>query len=316
LSDRTRSPYLWMVAGCFFTAWMGQLAHLLRNECDWRIVALLRCSLAFVFAVGLARLTGARLVLCRPGALWLRGCASSLSLLCTFFALSRLTTSEVMTLTNTFPIWVAFLSWPLLQIRPTLSVWLAAICGVVGVVLIQSPHFETDANATLAVALSLTAAVTSAIAMLGLNRLRGVHPWAIVAHYSGLATVVLMLSWAVGPFPDLTNVGRWSTLLLLLGVGVAATLGQLCVTQAFTSSGQPARVAVVGLTQIIFALALDLLFDAPSVGPMMLAGIAFILLPTAWMMANRSAPQDEVPKRAEYSPLFRETAARFDGIRE
>ncbi len=290
-----------MIAGCFFTAWMGQLAHLLRSECDWRIVALVRGSLAFVFAVGLARLSGAKLVFWRPPALWLRGCASSISLLCTFYALSRLPTSEVMTLTNTFPIWVAFLSWPLLQMRPTLSVWLAAVCGVAGVALIQSPHFEADSHGTLAVALSLTAAMTSAVAMLGLNRLRGVHPWAIVAHYSGLATVVVLLSWFVGGFPDLTNAGRWSTILLLLGVGVAATLGQLCVTRAFTA-GQPSRVAVVGLMQIVFALGLDLMFDAPSIGPLMVAGIAFILLPTAWMILNRATPQGQAPKNPDYLP--------------
>src|SRR5215471_6949640 len=131
-----------MLGGCFFLAWMGQFAHLLRDACDWRVVALARSCLAFAFAFGLARLTGARLVFWRPGALWLRGCASSLSLLCTFFALAQLPTSEVLTLTNTFPIWVAFLSWPLLRVRPSLSVWLAAGCGVLGVALIQTPHLR------------------------------------------------------------------------------------------------------------------------------------------------------------------------------
>jgi len=289
-----------MIAGCFFTAWMGQLAHLLRNECDWRIVAFARCSLAFVFAVALARLSGARLVVWRPGALWLRGCASSISLLCTFFALSRLATSEVMTLTNTFPIWVAFLSWPLLHIRPTVSVWLAAACGVIGVALIQSPHFDAQSSqGTLAVALSLTAALTSAVAMLGLNRLGEVHPWAIVAHYSGLATIVVACSFFVGPWPDLSSIHGAAIILQLVGVGMAATLGQVCVTQAFTS-GEPARVAVVGLTQIIFALGLDLVFDAPSIGLQTVVGIAFILLPTAWMMANRSAPRGQAHKERDF----------------
>ncbi len=162
-----------MLAGCFFTALMGQFAHLLKDACDWRIVALTRSSIAFILALGLARLFGAKLVFWRPGVLWLRGCASSLSLLCTFFALGQLPTSEVMTLTNTFPIWVAFLSWPLLRIRPSLSVWLAAGCGVCGVALIQSPHFQTDGKAASAIVLSLTAALTSAIAMLGLHRIKG-----------------------------------------------------------------------------------------------------------------------------------------------
>lgn len=299
-----------MIAGCFFIAWMGQLAHLLRNECDWRIVALARGGLAFLFAVALARLSGAKLVVWRPAALWLRGYASSISLLCTFFALSRLHSSEVMTLTNTFPIWVAFLSWPLLQVRPTISVWLAAACGVIGVALIESPHLDANSNATLAVALSLTAAVTSAIAILGLNRLGAVHPWAIVAHYSGLATIVVLVSFFVGPFPDFTGVAKTETILLLIGTGVVATLGQLCVTQAFTA-GQPARVAVVSLMQVVFALGLDFIFDAPSIGLSMLAGIAFILLPTAWMMVNRSPAPAPALKSPEFSlPRFSASFAR------
>jgi drug/metabolite transporter (DMT)-like permease len=293
-----------MLCGCFFTAWMGQFAHLLKDICDWCIVALTRSGLAFAFAVGLARVCGAELVLWRPRALWLRGCASSASLLCTFFALTRLPTSEVMTLTNTFPIWVAFLSWPLLGVRPSAPVWLAAACGVLGVALIQSPHFRVDVQATSAVALSLTAALTSAVAMLGLHRLRGLHPWAVVAHYSGVATVFVLGSWVVGGVPDLTPLRDVKT--LLLGVGVVATLGQLCVTRAFTS-GQPVRVSVVGLTQILFALGLDVLFEAPALRPSSLAGIVLVLLPTAWVMAGKAREARPEARPVPANPLLRQS---------
>jgi drug/metabolite transporter (DMT)-like permease len=295
MANRSVAPYVWMICGCFFLAWMGQFAHLLKDVCDWRVVALARSSLAFLFALGLARLSGADLVLWRPGALWLRGVASSLSLLCTFFALGQLPTSEVLTLTNTFPIWVAFLSWPLLRVRPTLSVWLAAGFGVFGVALIQSPHFHVDGKAMLAVVLSVTAALTSAIAMLGLHRLKGVHPWAIVTHYSGVATLFVLGSWCVGGAPDLAGLGDTTTLLLLLGVGITATIGQLCVTKAFTY-GQPARVSVVGLMQIVFALGLDLLIDGSAIHPTTIAGIALVLAPTAWMMLGGARTPSTPPK--------------------
>jgi drug/metabolite transporter (DMT)-like permease len=281
---------------------MSQLAHLLKDTCDWRVVALARSALAFGFALGMARACGAGLVVWRPGVLWLRSCASSISLLCTFFALAQLPTSEVLTLTNTFPIWVAFLSWPLLRVRPSLSVWLAAGFGVVGVALIQSPHFAGGAGATPAVTLSLMAALTSAVAMLGLHRLKGVHPWAIVTHYSGVATLFVLGTWAVGGPPDLAPLADGSTLLLLLGVGVAATLGQVCVTLAFTS-GPPARVSVAGLTQVVFALGLDLLFHGPVMQPLTLAGIALVLAPTAWMMAGRAARESQPPRPRDAAPV-------------
>jgi drug/metabolite transporter (DMT)-like permease len=122
--------------------------------------------------------------------------------------------------------------------------------------------------------------------MLGLHRLQGLHPWAIVTHYSGLATLVVLGSWAVGSPPNLEAIGEGTMLLLLLGVGVAATLGQGCVTKAFTS-GQLARVSVIGLTQVVFALGLDLLFEGPGIHLLTLVGIGLVLATTAWMLASK-----------------------------
>jgi drug/metabolite transporter (DMT)-like permease len=284
-----------MLCGCFATAWMGQFAHLLKDDCDWRLIALARSGVALLLALGLTRLAGARIVIWRPAALWLRGCASSVSLLCTFFALAHLPTSEVLTLTNTFPIWVAFLSWPMLGTAPTLPVWLAAICGVCGVAMIQSPHFHVAGQGSTAVALSLTAALTSAVAMLGLHRLKAIHRWAIVTHYSAVATLFVLGVWGISGVPELAVLMNAKVVLLLAATGVAATVGQVCVTKAFTS-GAPARVSVVGLMQIIFAVGLDALFAGPSFRPITLAGITLVLMPTAWMMATRKARQ--APGRA------------------
>jgi drug/metabolite transporter (DMT)-like permease len=189
----------------------------------------------------------------------------------------------------------------MLHVRPTGSVWLAAGCGVLGVAMIQSPHFDADAGATGAIVLSLMAALTSGVAMLGLHRIKGVHPWAIVAHYSGVATVVVLATWIVGGVPSLEPLRNGVTLLLLLGVGVAALVGQLFFTLAFTT-GDPARLSVVGLLQVLFALGLDVLFFGPTLHGMTLAGIAMVMAPTAWMMAGKAARSSR-PAEAEEAPL-------------
>src|SRR5947209_7588318 len=134
-----------MLCGSFAFAWMSSLAHLLGRpdllgeSCDWRIIALARSSLALLFAAALARAAGARLVLFDPPVLWMRSIAGSVSLVCSFYAVTRLPTHVVLTLTNTFPIWVAVLSWPLLNERPPRGVWLAVLTGVLGVILIKRP---------------------------------------------------------------------------------------------------------------------------------------------------------------------------------
>jgi drug/metabolite transporter (DMT)-like permease len=275
-----------MLLGCLAFAWMGEFAHFLGGSCDWRIVALARSGLAFTFALTCARLSGARLVLWKPAVLWLRSFTGSLSLLCTFFALGCLRASEVLTLTNTFPIWVAVLSWPLLNQRPSLSVWVAAGCGIAGVSLLLRPNFDAGDGARLAMPLALVAALTSAVAMLGLHRLKGLDPWAIVVHFSGVATLFVVVSCFVGEPPAFAPVLVGNALWFLLGVGVAATLGQFCLTLAFTH-GSPARISVVGLTQPIFAMGLDLLFEPTPFSQLTLAGMALVLAPTAWMMAGK-----------------------------
>jgi S-adenosylmethionine uptake transporter len=110
---------------------------------------------------------------------------------------------------------------------------------------------------------------------------------AVVVHYSAFATVVVGAACIVSP-PSFAPLANPSTAFLLLGVGATATVGQLCVTKAFTE-GDPARVAVVGLTQIVFALMLDTAFSGKLPHLLTVAGIALVLAPTAWVTASRAA---------------------------
>jgi drug/metabolite transporter (DMT)-like permease len=276
-----------MLCGSFAFAWMTSLAHLIRDDCDWRVVALARSGLALLFAAALARAAGARQVVFRPRTLWVRSVAGSVSLVCTFYALSRLPPHVVLTLTNTFPIWVAVLSWPVLGERPTAAVWLAALTGVAGVVLIQAQVRQAEGPLDpVALALALVASFSTAVAMLGLHRLHDLDPRAIVAHFSGVAALFCLASFFVGPAPAVGHLADARTLGLLLAVGGTATVGQLFLTKAF-AAGPPAKVSVVGLTQVVFALGLYLLLERPPFHPATLVGIALVMAPTAWVMALR-----------------------------
>jgi drug/metabolite transporter (DMT)-like permease len=286
VSRESRAPYLWMLAGCFSFAWMAEFSHQVAQTCDWRLAAVARSALVLLFAAALAVASRARLVVWRPRVLWLRSIAGSISLVLTFYAFKHLRPTEVLTLTNTFPIWVAVLSWPMLREAPPASVWVAAGCGVLGIYLIQRPSFDA---ANVAIALALAAAMTSAIAMLGLHQVQGVDPRAIVVHFAGVATLVTAVCCLLGERPvDLSEALPANNLLLLLGVGVTATLGQLALTQAFTA-GPPAKVSVVGLSQVVFVLVLDLLVTDTTFSPRTLCGIGLVLAPSAWMMAGRAA---------------------------
>jgi drug/metabolite transporter (DMT)-like permease len=280
-----------MLCGCLSFAWMGEFATLLgsRQHCDWRLVALARSALVLLFALGLALLAKAPLVFRASGILWMRSLAGSISLVCTFYAFAQLSAPEVLTLTNTFPIWVALLSWPLLRQAPTPAVWLAALCGVAGVLLMHFPHLDRESTfaRNLAIPAALIASFASAVAMLGLNRLQGLDARAIVVHFSGVATAGTLLICLFSPEMVWHQALEPLNALLLLGIGLTATIGQLFLTLAFRA-GVPARVSVVALTQVVFALGLDLLFGQPGFAPTTLAGIGLVLAPTAWVLVQRS----------------------------
>src|SRR5262245_6285139 len=102
-----RRPYVWMLIAAAAFAGMAAFARLLGPRLDWRLIALARSGLALVFAAMLVRATGGRFAVWRPPTLWMRSLAGSVSMVCTFYALTRLPVTEVLTIANVFPVWVA-----------------------------------------------------------------------------------------------------------------------------------------------------------------------------------------------------------------
>jgi drug/metabolite transporter (DMT)-like permease len=287
-------PYVWMLSGCFWFSLMAVLAHAAGRECDWQVVALSRSGLATLFALATAVVSGARLVFLRPGILWVRSVAGSCSMVATFYALTHLPASEVLTLTNTFPVWVALLSWPMAGERPTAGVWAAVLCSVGGVALTQRPHLGGMPPAAW---LALAASGFTAVAMLGLNRLRGVTPLGIVVHFSAVSTLFCGAAYLV--FDRGAGVGRvgdGAVLWKLLGVGATATVGQVFLTLAF-SRGSATKVAVVGLSQVVMVMAMEAALPEATGGQrfdwVTVVGTALVLGPTAWLLArSRKAPAE------------------------
>ena len=83
-----------------------------------------------------------------------------------------------------------------------------------------------------------------------------------------------------------TSVTAGSVPWLLAGVGLTATAGQLCLTRAFTT-GKASRVAVVGLSQVLFAVAIDWLFFHKPVNALAMLGMVLVVVPTAHVIMQR-----------------------------
>jgi len=282
----TPAPFaasLWMLASCVAFTAMSAMAHALGGRCSWPVVAFSRAVLAFLFASLLVRRARARFIIWRPRSIWLRSIAGSCSMLLTFYALPRLPLANTAVLTNTAPLWIGLLSWPVLGKAPTRSVWVAILLSLVGVAIIQRPERDVDPFASAAAA---GAAVCTSFAMMGLHRVAALDHRAVVAHFSATAAVFTFAASLVvggGHFPaPPDDVRVWQ---LLVAVGLSATIGQLFMTRAYAKA-HPANVAVVGLSQVVFGLILDVVLWGRPVDAWTLIGIALVAGPTGWVMAT------------------------------
>jgi drug/metabolite transporter (DMT)-like permease len=284
---RHRRAYLMMFGASFFFATMAVCGREAGRQSDWRIAAVARAALVFLFALVVAKVARSQITWRGTRLLWIRSLAGSVSMLLTFYALTRAESVAIaITLTNTFPLWVTLLAWPVLRERPTAATVLALACAVIGVALIERPDRGELRWASLA---ALGASFCTAVVMLGLHRLKEIDSLAVVVHFSAVATVVCaayaVVSGFVGSHVELMKLANPMMIMLLAGVGVFGTTGQILMTAAFRAA-PPQRLAVVGLTQVLFALGYSLLLEADRIEATTIVGIALVVTPVAWLVAR------------------------------
>jgi drug/metabolite transporter (DMT)-like permease len=276
---------------------MATFTPLAGAACPWQVVAVVRCVIPLLVVIAWARWDRVPLVYWGPPVLWLRSLAGSGSLIGTFYALHHMPLTDIYTIVNIFPIWVALLTWFTTGRIPALSVWISIFCSILGVAILQGAHLRAgNYTALVVVAVSLF----TALAMMGLNRLQEIDPRAIVAHFSATALVFSVLCLFIFPLKTPEAPFDVGHLFELLAVGASATFGQFFLTKAFTT-GDPAKVSVASLSQFVFILILDVLVLGHPLDWSKLWGVPLILGPTAWLMMQRARvrePQIALPGRA------------------
>ncbi|MBM4091600.1 MAG: EamA/RhaT family transporter [Planctomycetes bacterium] len=270
-----------MLCSAMSFATMGAFAHGLRDRASWEVIAFARSVVVLVLSGGMLVLYRVKPRIWRPADLWARSIAGSLSMLCVFFSLTRLPVSVVVTLMNLAPIWVSAVTWVLLPKTRSKGVWVAVAAGIGGVVLVQQPQLEAGNMAVLA---PVASSVLLAIVMLALHRSQGVDARAVVFHF---ALIAFLVSGAVLGYAATRRTPVFSTdaitVGMLLATGVAATSGQFFLTAAFASES-PAKVSVVGLTQVGMAMVYDVSIWGHDFGLLSVLGTVLIVAPTGWVL--------------------------------
>jgi len=220
-----------------------------------------------------------------------RGISGGLVVVLYFAALARIPAGEAGTIYNLFPVFATGMALGMLGERPTRHLWFAIALATAGVALVLG-------GGTLRLGLgwgelaALGAAFFAAISANVIRGMRGTDNAPTIFFFFCVAGLPVVLPFALDPWPIAPV--PW---LLAVGMGLAAFVAQVLMTEAYGTLSVSEAAAWLQLTPISqFALAALLLGEPVTAAAA--AGVALSVAGVAWataLGASRTASGAERP---------------------
>lgn len=303
---------LWMLAAAFFFATMAVCVKFASAYFNSAELVFYRGLLGMFFMWALARSRGITLTTRYPGMHMWRSLVGVISLGAWFYAIAHLPLATAMTLNYMSSVWIAaFLVGGALLMgllpargdraaREAASVGatfsqgplvLTVIAGFIGVIMMLRPTIEQ--NQAFAGLVGLMSGLLAAFAYMQVMALARVgEPETRTVFYFAVGSAV-----AGGVAMAMTGVSEWhwKPALWLIPLGVLASLGQLCMTRAYTRAKTRSATLVVANLQysgIIFGALYSLLLFGESLPLIGWAGMGLIMASgiAATVLRARAAP--------------------------
>ena len=162
-----------------------------------------------------------------------------------FYAIAHLKLSNAMVFTYSSPIFIPLLAWLFLKERMNALMWLAALIGLIGVVLVAKPN---QGFFNLLSLIGLMSSLFAAMAFVTVRALTTTEPVIRIVFYfcligSILSSIPMFWHWRVYTTHEL---------LLLGSAGLLATFSQLCLSKAY-SYAPAGKIGPANYLAIIFA---------------------------------------------------------------
>jgi S-adenosylmethionine uptake transporter len=289
---------LWMLLGAAFFATMGVCVKFGSEHFNPAELVFYRGLVGLVFMAAVARQQKVSVRTQYLGMHVWRSVIGVVSLSAWFYAISKLPLATAMTLNYMSSVWVAafivggsLVNWKPGQGQSLASqgpLALTVIAGFTGVVMVLRPTMAQDQ--IYAGLIGLMSGFFAAFAYMQVTALGRVgEPETRTVFYFAIGTLIAGL---VGMTFMGVSAWQWAHAVWLVPVGVFASLGQLCLTRAY-SQGATLVVANLQYSGIVFAALYSLLLfgdDIPLVGWL---GMALIIASgiTATLLRARVAPQ-------------------------
>ena len=219
----------------------------------------------------------------RPGLHAFRVLGAMVAMLAGFEALVHLPLANATAISFAKALFVTVLATLILHEVVGAGRWAATAVGFVGVVIVVQPSADGVNGYAL---LALLSAVAVAFVQISLRVLTRTESSVTILAYQAIALAVLLapaaLWWWVTPTPL-----EW---LMLVGVGIFATLGQWCNVQGFRA-GEAAAIAPMDYTRILFASVIGFLVFHEVPGVATFAGAALIVAATLYTLRRNAEPR-------------------------
>ncbi len=208
-----------------------------------------------------------------------------------FYSLGKIPLGDSMLIKSTIPLIIPFVSLIWLKENITRRIIIAGVLGFIGVFLILKPNGETDWASLVALGSSFMAA----IAFVTVRKLSATEPTLrIVAYFAifGMCISAIPLTWAwQTPTPN--------EYLMLIGVGLTTTIGQLLLTRGYQNA-PASSVGIFTYTSVPFGTFLGWLYfeeilDINSLfGAILIILAGFIILRTKVVQKQLEIKEDGI----------------------
>lgn len=291
---------LWMLVAALLFALMGVCVKFATR--DYGVMELVFYR-GLIGCAGIALFTRARNATLATPVPWLhlrRGAVGTVSLGLWLYATSLLPLGTAMTLNYSSPLFLAAFTVAAALMAGRRAHWgmaAAVLVGFAGVILVLQPSFDgAQSNAALA---GLASGVMAALAYWHIKELGrlGEPEWRIVFYFAASGVVLGLIGALVVGFSPLTPRG----VVLLLAVGLTATLAQLAMTRAY-GHGRTLLTANLQFSAIVFASILGMAVFDDRLGLASWLGIGLIIASgviATILSARRARPEQPVEETIE-----------------
>lgn len=201
-----------------------------------------------------------------------RGLSGLCSLLMFFYCIAKLPLATAVTLSYTSPLFLTLFTTIMLKEYFHWQLAVAVIIGFAGVVLLLHPSIQEEQ--WTAGLIGLASGFLAAVAYLNIKFLGnlGEPDWRVVFYFTLISTIITSILMIFDTFHPITPFN----FLLLMGIGITATLAQFALTRAYRTG----RVLVVGAlaySTVLFACVWGILIWGEVLSLLSLTGIGFIV---------------------------------------